>query len=129
MDAALKRFFDGKKKQPSSRIGGILKLNGEENIAPIRSPTGEVRLDKNPVRLPGSGWMKFDQYRPSPDGFKIWTGTGRRQTDGFYISVHFRDAFVPSIPSPNPVITAVGVDLGIAKLASLRRGETLINTC
>lgn len=79
------------------------------------------------MRLPGIGWMRIFQSRSFPDGFAVRSVTVRRKADGWFISVRLQDDNIPATPSLNVVKTAVGVDLGIAKLASLSTGETIPN--
>lgn len=71
--------------------------------------------------------MRFFQSRLFPDGFAIRTVTVRSKADGWYMSVRLQDDTVPILPSSNEVKTAIGVDLGIAKLASLSTGITIPN--
>ena len=81
----------------------------------------------NRVRLPGIGWMRFFQSRPFPDGFAVRSVTVRRKVDGWHVSVRLQDDTVPAPLAQNEIRTAIGVDLGITKLASLSTGETIAN--
>lgn len=119
VDEAFQRFFKG--------LGGYPNLKRRGKFRSWSYPPGDVRFDNNRVRLPGIGWMRFFQSRPFPDGFKLRSVTVRRKADGWYISVRLQDDSVPSSPSLIRVKSAIGVDLGIAKLASLSTGETIPN--
>jgi len=119
VDDAFTRFFKGN--------GGYPNLKRRGKFRSFSYPPGDVRFQDNKVRLPGIGWMRFFQSRLFPDGFKVRSVTVRCKTDGWYISVRLQDDSVPAIPSPKELKTAIGVDLGIAKLASLSTGETIAN--
>jgi len=119
VDDGFQRFFSGEAKYPKTKRRGKFRS--------FSYPPGDVRFDGNRVRLPGIGWMRFFQSRRLSDGFKVRSVTVRRKADGWYVSVRLQDDSVPSSPSPNEVKTAIGVDLGIAKLASLSTGETIPN--
>ena len=71
--------------------------------------------------------MRFFQSRPFPDGFLLRSVTVRRKTDGWFVSVRLQDDSVPAPLAHNEIRTAIGVDLGITKLASLSTGETMPN--
>lgn len=119
VDNAFQRFFKGQGKYPKTKRRGKFRS--------FTYPPGDVRFEGNKVRLPGIGWMRFYQSRPFPDGFAVRSVTVRRKTDGWFISVRLQDDSVPTTISQSVVHTAIGVDLGIAKLASLSNGETIPN--
>lgn len=116
---AFQRFFNGEAKYPKTKRRGRFRS--------FSYPPGDVRFDGNRVRLPGIGWMRFFQSRPFPSGFVVRTVTVRRKADGWYISVRLQDDSVPSLTYLNEIKSAIGVDLGIAKLASLSTGEIIPN--
>lgn len=113
------RFFRGESGYPKQKRRGKFRS--------FSYPPGDVRFQSNRVRFPGIGWMCFFQSRLFPDGFVVRSVTVRRKADGWYISVRLQDDSVPATPRPNEVKTAIGVDLGIAKLASISTGETIPN--
>lgn len=119
VDNAFCRFFKGEGKYPKTKRRGKFRS--------FTYPPSDVRFQGNKVRLPGIGWMSFYQSRPFPDGFAVRSITVRRKADGWFISVRLQDDSVPALPSPNEVKTALGVDLGINKLASLNTNETIPN--
>lgn len=116
---AFQRFFQGKASYPKQKRCGRFRS--------FSYPPGDVRFLGNRVRLPGIGWMCYFESRPFPNGFAVRSVTVRRKSDGWFISVRLQDDTVPSPPSSNEVKTAIGVDLGIAKLASISTGETIPN--
>lgn len=119
VDEAFQRFFKGLGRYPKTKRRGKFRS--------FSYPPGDVRFSGNRVRLPGVGWIVFFQSRLFPDGFVVRSVTVRRKADGWYISVRLQDDSVPFPPNPNEVKSAIGVDLGIAKLASLNTGETIPN--
>lgn len=119
VDEAFQRFFKGLGKYPR------LKRRGK--FRSFSYPPGDVRFQGNRVRLPGIGWMRFFQSRLFPDGFAVRSVTIRHKSDGWFISVRLQENSVPAPLAPSEVRTAIGVDLGITKLASLSTGETIPN--
>lgn len=118
VDNAFQRFFKGLGRYPKPKRRGKFRS--------FSYPPGDVRFQGNRVRLPGIGWMCYFQSRKFPDGFVVRSVTVRRKSDGWFVSVRLQDDTVPA-PPIDLVKTAIGVDLGIAKLASLSTGETIPN--
>ena len=119
LDEAFQRFFKG--------LGGYPKPKRRGKFRSFTYPAGACEFQGNKVRLPGMGWLRFYQSRSIPDGFKPKKVTVRKKANGWYISVCLEDATVPTTPQLNEIKTAVGVDLGINKLASLSDGRTIAN--
>ncbi len=119
VENAFQRFFKGE--------GGYPKAKRRGRYRSFSYPPGDVRFEENKVRLPGIGWCKFFQSRLFPNGFATRTVTVRKKADGWYISVQLSDESVPEVPTPDIAKTAIGVDLGIKKLASVSTGELIAN--
>jgi len=119
LDDAFQRFFSGQSDFPKPKRRGKLRS--------FTYPPGACKFKDNKIKLPGFGWMKFYQSRPFPDGFAFRKVTVSKKADGYHISVCLEDATVPATPQPNDVETAVGVDVGIKKLASLSNGKLVAN--
>jgi len=119
VEDAFQRFFKGEAGYPKPKRRGKYRS--------FSYPPGDVGFKGNKVRLPGIGWMRFHQSRTFPDGFTVQTVTVRQKSDGWYLCVRLKDDTVPSIPSPNKVKTAIGIDLGIKKLASISDGQLIAN--
>src|SRR5919202_6638954 len=119
VENAFQRFFKGE--------GGYPKPKRRGKYRSWSYPPGDVRIEGNKVRLPGIGWCKFFQSRSFPDGFSTRTVTVRKKADGWYLSVQLSDETVPETPIPETTKTAIGVDLGINKLASVSTGELIAN--
>jgi putative transposase len=119
VDDAFQRFFRGE--------AGYPKPKRRSKFRSFSYPPGDVRFDNNRVRLPGIGSMKFFQSRPFPNGLALRSVTVRSKADGWYISVRLQDDSVPALHSPDTVRSAIGVDVGIAKLASLSTGTLVAN--
>jgi putative transposase len=90
---------------------------------------GDVQIDGNWVNFPKLGRMRFYNSRSIPDGFEIRTVTLRLKSDGWHMSVRLEDKSVPrSVESDlSNIKTAIGVDLGVRKLASMSNGEFVKN--
>ena len=73
--------------------------------------------------------MKLFNSRELPQSFKVRTVTVRLKADGWYVSLRLEDPSVPEIKKIEltSIKTAIGVDLGLNKLASLSNSETLNN--
>jgi putative transposase len=119
VEDAFQRFFKGEAGYPKPKRKGKYRS--------FSYPPGDVGFKGNKVRLPGIGWMRFHQSRTFPDGFTVQTVTVRKKSDGWYISVRLKDEAVPSAPTPNEVKTAIGIDLGIKKLASTSDSQLIAN--
>ena len=119
LDDAFQRFFKG--------LSGYPKPKRRGKFRSFTYPAGACEFQENKIKLPGFGWMRFHQSRQFPDGFKPKKVTVRKKAYGWYISVCLEDATVPALPQPNEIKNAVGVDLGINKLASLSDGKTIAN--
>lgn len=119
VDNAFQRFFKG--------LGAYPKTKRKGRFRSFSYPPGDVRFQSNRVRLPGIGWMCFFQSRSFPDGFAVRSVTVRRKTDGWYICVRLQDETVPTPHLSSAVTSAIGVDVGIAKLASVSTGKLITN--
>lgn len=119
LDDAFQRFFKG--------LGGYPNPKRRGKLRSFTYPAGACKFQGSRVKLPGFGWMRFYQSRPFPSGFETRKVTVRRKAYGWYICVALQDETVPATLRPNEVKTAVGVDVGINKLASLSNGETIAN--
>jgi len=120
LDDAFDRFFKGQNKYPN--------FKNRSNFRSFAYPQG-VKFEAAKVYLPGVGWMRFFNSRPIPAGFKVKTVTIRKKADGWYISVRLEDKTVPDFPTkPLPEVnTAVGLDMGITKLAHCSDGSDIDN--
>lgn len=119
VENAFQRFFKGE--------GGYPKPKRRGKYRSFSYPPRDVRFEGNKVRLPGIGWCRFFQSRSFPDGFATRTVTVRRKADGWYLSVQLSDGTVPEAPVSDAAKTAIGVDLGIKKLASVSTGDLIAN--
>ena len=113
LDRALKDAFD--KKSPK-RFPKFKKKGVHDSF---RFPQG-TKLDGDRIYLPKFGWVRFRKSR-EVEG-KIKNVTVSRHLEHWYISVQTEmEIGVPVHPSTS----AVGIDLGVAKLATLSTGEVI----
>jgi putative transposase len=121
LDDAFKRFF--------SEGMGYPRFKNRSKFKSFTYPPGQVKLKEKSIYLPSIGWMKFFQSRPLPEGFEIKSVTLRKKADGWYISCLLENTTIPeiSIIQPKDAKTAIGVDLGINKIAALSDGEMIAN--
>lgn len=121
LDTAFNNFF--------SEGRGYPKFKTRSKFRSFSYKPGQVKVDSNWVYLPGIGKMRFYLCRPLQNGFDIRTVTIRHKSDGWYMSIRLEDKLVPApLTKPSSDIkTAIGVDLGIRKLASLSSGELIAN--
>ncbi|MGK7872224.1 MAG: RNA-guided endonuclease InsQ/TnpB family protein, partial [Xenococcaceae cyanobacterium] len=121
LDKAFQNFFKEKRGYP--------RFKTRQKFRSFNYASGQVTIEGDRVHLPRIGWMRFYLSRPMTDGFSIKTVTIRKKSDGWYMSVTLEDKSVPA-PMPidsNQVKRAIGVDLGIKKLASLSQGSIIPN--
>ena len=121
LDAAFKKFF----KEGS----GYPKFKRRSKFRSFSYSPGQVQLNNDAIYLPAIGWCKFFKSREIPIGFPVKTVTVRRKADGWYVSLRLEDKTVPEITKVelSEIKTAIGVDLGLNKLASLSNGLTIPN--
>jgi putative transposase len=121
LDNAFKKFF--------SEGAGYPKFKNRSKFKSFTYPPGQVKLKEKSIYLPSIGWMKFFQSRPLPDGFEVKSVTLRKKADGWYVSLRLENKTIPEISliKSNDAKTAIGVDLGINKIAALSNGELMAN--
>lgn len=66
------------------------------------------------------GKIKFDFYRPFPEGASIRTMSVIRHPDGWYVALHLEVLFTAPEPSKMP---ATGIDLGIKAFVTAANGD------
>ena len=108
LDRAYQNFFQGRAKIPK------FKRRGQHDS--FRIPQG-IEVEGNRVKLPKLGWMKFRKSR-AIEG-KIKNATLSKQGKHWFISFCC-EVEVKAEPHPSP--SAVGIDVGIARLAMLSDG-------
>lgn len=121
LDTAFANFFKHNRGYP--------RFKRHSNFRSFSYKPGQVKIRGSRVYLPRIGWMRFFNSRSVSARFSIRTVTVRRKADGWYISVKLEDKTVPDVPTKHPdeVKNAIGVDLGIRKLAALSTGEMIPN--
>lgn len=121
LNEAFQNFFEQGRGYP--------KFKTKSKFRSFSYKPGDVQIEGNWVNFPKLGKMRFYNSRVIPDGFELRTVTLRLKSDGWYMSVRIEDKSVPSLPETNvsDIKTAIGVDLGIRKLASISNGELLPN--
>lgn len=120
LNTAYQNFFDGR---------GFPRFKNRSNFRSFEYKPGRVKIEGSRVYLPKIGWMRFFDSRPIPDGFTPRSVTVRKKTDGWFVSVRLEDKSIPSL-TPRPIAeikTAVGLDMGIAKLVHCSDGSDIAN--
>lgn len=117
LDRAFRDAFD--KTQPNKRIPVFKRLG--RNEAGVKYPQG-TRLDsKNKViQFPKLGWVKYRHSRDIKGQIK--TITISRRGKEMSVSIQTAQEVEPPI---HPFQSAVGIDLGIARFATLSNGEVI----
>ena len=114
LDQALKEAFDKKNPKRFPRF----KKKGKDTDS-FRYPQG-FKLDENRVFLPKIGWVRFIKSREiegTPRNITV-----SRRGDHWYVSIQTEW----EIPEPShPSDSAVGIDLGIARFATMSDGSFL----
>ena len=122
LDAAFKKFF--------AQGSGYPKFKRRSRFRSFSYPPGQVQLNNDDaIYLPSLGWMKFFNSRELPQGFDIKTVTVRRKADAWYVSLRLEDKTIPEREKIKlaEIKTAIGVDLGLNKLASLSNSKLVDN--
>lgn len=81
------------------------------------------------VKLPKLGKVKFNQYRPIPEGAKVLDVIVRRDLDKWYVVFQCDLGAAPAKPDVTtiPLSRQVGIDVGLSALATLSTGEVIPN--
>ncbi len=121
LNEAFQNFFEQGRGYP--------KFKTKSKFRSFSYKPGDVQIDGSWVNFPKLGKMRFYNFRSIPDGLEIRTVTVRLKSDGWYMSVRLEDK---SVPTPvesdlSSIKTAIGVDLGVRKLASISNGEVVKN--
>lgn len=114
LDKALKEAFDKKnpKRFPRFKKKGL-------SIDSFRYPQG-FKLDGDRVFLPKIGWVRFVKSREiegTPRNITV-----SRRGDHWYVSIQTEREVVEPV---HPSVSSVGIDLGIARFATLSDGSFL----
>lgn len=119
MDLAYKRFFTG---------SGFPKWAKKGVYASVTLKQG-VRLDMegNRIFLPKAGWVRYFNSRNIPGLKKIRTVTIKKQVDGYHMSLCVEQDNPCTGQEPLYDNQVVGVDLGVASLATLSDGRAYQN--
>lgn len=83
---------------------------------------GSIRIEGNRLKLPKIGWVKFYCHRPCRG--RIKQVTIKKQAQAYFACILVEQCHEPVPASESQ---AVGIDLGIARLATLSTGEWYAN--
>lgn len=116
LDSGFQRFFSGLGGYPQPRRKG----ERDRFTLPDPSYLGFKRFNKSrgAIRIPKLGWVKFVGYRPL--GGELRNITISRKAGHWYASVAWR-VDIPAPPKSS--LPSVGIDRGVAKLATLSTGK------
>ncbi|WP_347290820.1 transposase [Kluyvera georgiana] len=118
LHGAWKRCFD--KRLAAEKPVFKRKSKGDDSIRFVNFDK-YCQLDRKRVKLPsGLGWVKFREFRESRDvEGKIKNATVSQHAGGWYISFQVEIEVTQPV---HPSTSAVGLDAGISKLATLSDG-------
>ncbi len=119
-DQAFNNFFSGRAKFPR------FKKNRDLGI---EFKPGTVRIQKNRIKFPKLGWMKFAKSRNIGDNWEIRTVTITSDIDDWYVSILLRDKTIPDYyqKTEDQLNTIIGCDVGIKKITAFSSSETIPN--
>jgi putative transposase len=117
LDRAFKNFFEGRAKYPKFR-------SGKRGIGGFRL-TGSIAVFHDSVQLPriGRARLKEKDYLPT-EGVHILSATVSEKAGRWFVSVQVEEEIEVPINAGRP---AVGVDVGISKLAAISDGTIIEN--
>jgi putative transposase len=113
LDVAYKNFFEGRAGFPERKKKG-------KSADSFRFPQG-FRIDNRRIYLPKVGWVGF--FKSQSINGKLRHVTVSRNGDRWFASVSCEVA----IPDVAPQQTAVGIDMGIAKLCAMSDSQIIEN--
>lgn len=110
-DTAFRRFFSGQSKFPKFKSSREIGIEFKPNT---------VRINRNRIKFPLLGWMKFAKSREIGDNWEIRTVTVTFDVDCWMVSVLLRDNTIPDYrKKETEIATVIGCDVGIKKIAAL----------
>jgi putative transposase len=115
---ALRNFFTGTHRRPTSRKAGVLEGSRQVAVKPKQVQRLNRRFGR--VWVPKVGWVRFRLSRPVPAGVKSYRVT--RDRAGRW---HIAFAHVPDPIAGPGDRSVVGIDRGVAVSAALSTGELL----
>ncbi|PDO09222.1 MAG: transposase [Candidatus Reconcilbacillus cellulovorans] len=122
LDDAFQRFFREKKGYPHFKSKKHPKQSYTSKRNGRKDDKATIRIEGNRIRLPKVGWVKFAKSREVKG--RILSATVRLAPSGkFFVSVLVDTKIQPL----EPLITSVGIDLGLKAFAMLSTGETIPN--
>lgn len=115
LDKAWSNFFDKKKKR------GLPRYKQPNQFKSFVYPqVKETDFDRNKVRLPKIGWIKFRKSRKFPIGFTPKQLRVIKKAVGYFVQIVF--VSVENVPDVMPGNTSVGVDAGISSFIATSDG-------
>ena len=114
LGAAFKRFFNGQGKYPKLKKKGVRDSFYLSN--------DQFKIAEKQIKIPKLGWVKLTESLRFSG--KIVSATVSRIADKWFVSIQVQMEKSPLKVSKNQA-DAVGVDLGVSRLATLSNGETI----
>ena len=114
LGGAFRAFFEKRGKYPR------FKKRGQHDSFCAANEAGTFRVDGKKIKLPVIGWVRMREAVRFTGKFKRVTVS--READRWFISVMVETNDIKPVEQP---CAAVGIDLGIATLATLSTGEAI----
>ncbi|MGL6342867.1 MAG: RNA-guided endonuclease InsQ/TnpB family protein [Waterburya sp.] len=113
---AFERYIKG---DSSRKRSGKPRFKGRNRYRTFTFPQAKDNwLQRNKIKLPKLGLIKYICHRPIESGFHIKTASITKKADGYYLTLIVEDQFVPEF-EPDIIATennSIAIDLGLEKL-------------
>lgn len=122
LEKAFANFFR-RYKNGDSKVG-FPKFKSKKRGRGSFRLTGAICVASNKIRLPKIGWLRLKERDYIPTfGVKILSVTLSERADRWFLSVQVEK----EIPVPTAAGEPIGVDLGVAKMATCSDGRVFLN--
>ena len=120
LDKSYKHFFRRVKEGGKS---GFPKFKSKHNNKHSFRLTGSIHVESRRIKLPNIGWVKLKERDYIPQDAKILSATVSARAQRWFVSVLTEEV----TPTTNLKGNVVGIDLGVAKLATTSDNVVFLN--
>jgi putative transposase len=127
VDKAYDNFFRRAKQKKQGKYKGKLgfpKFKSKKKAIGSFRLTGSIKVFEDAVQLPRLGILRLKEHGYLPTDAHILSATVSEQAGRWFVSLQFEEE---QAEQTNTATTAIGVDLGIHKLATCSDGTTFAN--
>jgi len=125
VDLAFQRWLKG---DGNGKRSGKPRFKGKNRYRTMAFPSmPKEPVNRNKIKFPKLGEIKFIQHRPVPEGFNLKRALITKKADGWYVTLTLEDKSVPDSPTLNIEPTqdnSLGIDSGLEYFVACSDGST-----